>query len=698
MKVKQQDEKSKEPKYFDDALVNRKLHPKLRMILNGGEKVNTVRAERCASLIVDDERLLETIPTQRGPLDVPKDPGILLDEDVSEKPKSIRATVIMRLSDAGAELPADIAVYSSSRSNEIVIAEIPLNKLEEIKDLSQITEIAIGDNLTFSPPINQQILKNSDEQVTTILPTIRKVPLEDTHRNGAGIVIGIIDVQGFDFSHPEFLDEHGQTRFLKIWDQGGNTRVGPDRFGYGAEITKANMDTAIEASSNLLLSATTLEPQSQMALSAHATHVASIAAGNNGVASKAHLIGVSLALATEDLDRRRNFFDSTRLIHAIDYILQEAETLNPNHSTPVVINISLGTNGHAHDGSSAIGQWIDAKFSQPGRCICVAAGNAGQEAPVKPGDTNFLMGRIHTSSIIPSAGLTKHLQWIVAGGGIADLSENELEIWYSMQDKFAISLRPPDSKEWIGPVYPGQFIENRKLDNETYVSIYNERYTPANGDNYIACYLSPKMGGQSTAGVKAGIWTVMLHAIEIRNGHFDGWIERDDPRRYGRLGTSQGWAFPSFFAKSSNVDRSSVSSLGCTRRVITVGNLDADHEKVHVSSSQGPTRDGRQKPEILAPGSNIVAANGFALSDEKYVAMTGTSMASPFVTGVAALMLAVQPGLTTSQIAGIMRRTAKPLPGADYNWTDDAGFGKINPQACIEEAQKINERIDITHQ
>jgi subtilisin family serine protease len=688
----------RDPEYFEDALVNRKLHPKLRMILNGSEKVNTVRAERCASLIVEDEKLLQDIPTQRGPLDIPKDPGILTREDVSKKPESIRATVIIRLSDARVELPENISNYKSSRSNEIVIAEVPLNKIEEIKDLPQVTEISIGDNLTFSPPINLKVLKNSDDQIANGLVKLRKVPQEDIHRYGEGVIVGIIDVQGFDFAHPEFIDDNGKTRFLKIWDQGGNTRHGPNQFNYGAEITKKHMDDAISASQDLQLAPTSLEPQSQMALSSHATHVASIAAGTHGVAPKAMLIGVSLALATEDLDRRRNFFDSTRLIHAVDYILQEAEKIDPVKNTPIVINISLGTNGHAHDGTSAIGQWIDTKFSQPGRCVCVAAGNAGQEDPVTPGDANFLMGRIHTSGVIPSAGLTKHIQWVVAGGGIADLSENELEIWYSMQDKFAISLRPPDSKEWIGPVQPGQFIENKKLDNETFVSIYNERYTPANGDNYIACYLSPKMGGDSTAGVKAGIWTVMLHALEVRNGEFHGWIERDDPRRYGRLGTSQGWAFPSFFAKSSNVDQSSVSSLGCTRRIITVGNLDEDNEMVHVSSSQGPTRDGRQKPEILAPGSNIVAANGFAFSDEKYVAMTGTSMASPYVAGVAALMLAVQPGLTTSQIAGIMRRTAKPLPGTDYNWTDDAGFGKINPEACIREAQKMNERIDITHQ
>lgn len=65
--------------------------------------------------------------------------------------------------------------------------------------------------------------------------------------------------------------------------------------------------------------------------------------------------------------------------------------------------------------------------------------------------------------------------------------------------------------------------------------------------------------------------------------------------------------------------------------------------------------------------------------------MTGTSMASPLVAGVVGLMLAIAPNLTGAQIGGILRRTARPLPGADYQWRKDAGYGVIDPDAAIAE-------------
>ncbi len=76
--------------------------------------------------------------------------------------------------------------------------------------------------------------------------------------------------------------------------------------------------------------------------------------------------------------------------------------------------------------------------------------------------------------------------------------------------------------------------------------------------------------------------------------------------------------------------------------------------------------------------------------------MTGTSMASPYVTGVAALMLARENRLTASQILGIMRRTAQPLPGADYTWQDGAGFGRIQPLLCLEQAGIAFQQKDIS--
>lgn len=85
-----------------------------------------------------------------------------------------------------------------------------------------------------------------------------------------------------------------------------------------------------------------LAPQSQMVPSTHGSHVASIAAGNHGVCSRAMIAGVVIAMPEKEVkERRNNFFDSTRLAHAVDYLIDLAKDLK----VPVAINISLGTNG-----------------------------------------------------------------------------------------------------------------------------------------------------------------------------------------------------------------------------------------------------------------------------------------------------------------------------------------------------------------
>jgi subtilisin family serine protease len=202
-------------------------------------------------------------------------------------------------------------------------------------------------------------------------------------------------------------------------------------------------------------------------------------------------------------------------------------------------------------------------------------------------------------------------------------------------------------------------------------------------------------GDAVTGGVAAGEWLVRLRGEEIRDGSYDGWIERDDPRKIGRIGEQDAWVFPSFFSESSFVDRSTVSTLACAQRVVSVANLDADARRIASTSSQGPTRDGREKPDVAAPGSNIVAANGFAGTDEPWIAMSGTSMAAPYITGLAGLMLAVNPSLTAAQIGGILRRTARPLPGADFRWRDDAGAGEVDPDRCIAEAALVGESTEL---
>jgi hypothetical protein len=336
---------------------------------------------------------------------------------------------------------------------------------------------------------------------------------------------------------------------------------------------------------------------------------------------------------------------------------------------------------------------IDASLTRRGRCVCVAAGNAGQEMPESPEDTGYVFGRVHSSGTIPARELTAEVEWNVAGNGIADLSENELEVWYSPADRFSAQVKPPGGT-WTDAVQPGEFIENRQLPDGSMLSVYNELYHPANGANLIAIYLSPYLE-EPQVGVPAGQWLVRLIGEEVRDGRYDCWIERDDPRRVGRLGGRESWWFPSYFSERSFVDRSTISTLACGPRVVAVANLDGPRRTINKTSSQGPTRDGREKPDVAAPGTDIVAAKGFA-GDDHWASMTGTSMASPYVAGVAGLMLGVNPKLTAAQIGGILRRTAQPLAGSDFRWRDDAGVGEIDPRRCLEEAAAMDINRDIT--
>ncbi|HEX8573672.1 MAG TPA: S8 family serine peptidase [Allosphingosinicella sp.] len=682
-----------------DSLI--KLHSRLRCVANGRTDVNALRAQRNGAVRVASaprpnlptmDEVARRLPGEPEAGDVPAAKEPPYQKRLS---KDVEVNVFVLFNRDNVRTPKLV----TRRNGRIGTATATLAQLRTLDGDPSVQLIELGETLRAPDPRIGTSIPGppADSRHAVLNRGTVKIAGQEVSLDGIGekILVGIVDVGGIDFAHPDFMDDQGNSRVVAIWDQGGDAfdpprltvtggKTGPST-GYGSEIGKADIALALSEAQAARVSPHDLAPQSQRMAASHATHVASIAAGRSGVCKRAKIGAVLISMPEADLDRQASFYDTTRIVDAIEYLFMLADR---EGCEGVSINISLGTNGGAHDGSELISRWIDRSLAEPGRSVCVAAGNSGQEAAQFDGDVGFWSGRVHASGRIPAAALRRDLEWVVVGDGKVDLSENELEIWYGAEDEFSVELFTPRTAEGpgrrIGPVGPRQRIENVMLADGTFVSIYNVLSDAKNGDNRISLYLSPFLG-QPVKGISAGSWKVRLTGKIIRNGAFNAWIERDDP---GRTRIRSHWRLPSFFGPGTFVDNSTLSSLACGPRVIGVANLDEAREMVNVSSSQGPTRDGRLKPEIAAPGTDIVAACGFDPATQ-WIAMTGTSMASPYVTGVAALMLSLNPRLTAAQIGGIIRRTSNPLPGSSYEWQNGAGFGVIDPQACLREALRI---------
>ena len=708
--------------------LNPRLSPKLDVFLGGSDEVNAGRAEQCASVAMSAPAAsaLEPATLTNGATD-----ALGLATDGATEPSAAQDGARPPMQVLG---PAKVALLAADLKDNVTPTQVGFSAFVQIDrdldpqaqaravaavrrhatrvhwklDTASVETTAAGiARLLDIPGVSYvepgQTLRGPEPVVggRTGPPdrSARRVATESRrHLNGRDVLVGIIDVGGFDFAHSDFLDRDGATRWVAIWDQGGTTRPPPstsrpedrEALRYGAEILGTHMNAAIAASSARNMAASALEPQSQMSVASHGTHVASIAAGNKGVASKALLAGVLVALRPEDKDAASSFYDSTRIADAVDYLLDLAARLGEERNDdasplPVSINISLGTNGHAHDTSSTMARWIDNALATRGRCVTVAAGNAGQVEPRWADDREFVKGRIHAGGSLPATSLRHELGWITGGEDIDDVSENELEIWYGPQDRFDVEVKPP-GLPWLPKVSQGSKIRNEVLENGTVLSVYNEAYHPANGLNRISVLLSPFFaedaadGARQLCPIASGEWRVRLTGVIVRDGRFDAWIERDDPRRLP--GTGKQWEYPSYFAPNSYTDDRMISSLACAERILAVANADLVRGSAHVTSSRGPTRDGRSKPDIAADGTKVVAARGFDRAFP-WIEMTGTSMASPYVCGVAALMLGLSPWLTSAQIQGIMRSTSAPLPGQTFGWRNDTGFGVIDAEACL---------------
>ncbi|YBV93567.1 S8 family peptidase (plasmid) [Bacillus sp. PK9-021] len=558
--------------------------------------------------------------------------------------------------DAWSELPGvrqtnDIAM-APDKSGRIVTAKVSVDELENIRQSPGVL------SLKATRPVKPLLNKTIEEigARNDLLP-----PGAAKDHGGQGIVVGIVDF-GCDFVHRNFRNQDGSTRVLAFWEQGAENVTGSS-VKDGRVYTRDEINNALNSPQpyeNLGYPSSGPFPSnpSDPREYAHGTHVMDIAAGNGrgtgipGVAPNADLVFVEPAL--NDISWGKSdvvnsmFGDSKQLLDAVKFIFDTAG------ERPCVINISLGTNGGPHDGTSHVEQGIDGLvMEKPNRSVIIAASNSFNDG-------------IHTEGLVPQ-GDSIDLHWQVKN---RDFTFNELEIWYNSEDEFLLEVITPDG-ESVGKI---KLEENAKLEDDqgrTMVFMANRKSDSGNGDNQIGVYLE--------SGLPTGTWIIRLHGAKVNHGVFHAWIERDD------RGQS------SFAPPHDNTH--TLGSICCGHKSIVVGSYDAHVPTAPISffSSAGPTRDGRQKPEISAPGHAVIAAASGTVN--RTTPKSGTSMAAPAVTGVVALVLAEAQSngitLTIDQIRDIIAQAARKNPPAGEGWDGRYGVGRIDASKAVKAVTTI---------
>lgn len=525
-----------------------------------------------------------------------------------------------------------------------------------------------------------------------------EVPSELLEQAGEGVMIGVVDF-GIDFMQPGFRHPNGETRINAIWDQSWINHpperpqaayYSPKGYDYGREILADEINDTIKTASELMKGGR--DPDTPYSLlnyipkqKSHGTHVTDIAGGcdpaNPGIAPKAELVFVELNTKVPETIEEvlaHDFGDSVRLVEAVHYIFQKAA----ERKMPCVVNLSLGTNGGPHDGSNPVEQALDAMVrSDNNRAVVIAASNSQVD-------------NIHYEGELKEKGVAD-LSWVIPK---YDKTYNELEIWYSKEDKFRLELTHDGGSVSVELGESG-LVTAEDDEKKLLAYIVHREEDPNNGDNVIHIFQDPlQIEPDDKWG---GVWQIKLHGEKVVNGKFHAWVERDH------------------YLHQSTLDRTTptgtLGSISSGKYSIVVGSYDAHVEGIPISSfsSSGPTRDGRYKPEVSAPGHDVLAASSRPVSQEdtdKYVRKSGTSMAAPAVTGLIARVFGLAKkqdrDLTIGETRNLVFRSVSSIPEGEKEWALNAppkhnpenlgmlwhsryGYGGVNARVLLS-AQKLS--------
>lgn len=469
---------------------------------------------------------------------------------------------------------------------------------------------------------------------------IRNVP--NFNLRGQGVLIGIIDT-GIDYTNPIFKYADNTTKIVSIWDQTiVSDNYPPDSF-YGTEYTRDQINEALQSENPL-------EVVPSMDEIGHGTMLAGIAAGNEvpesgfyGVAPDAELVVVKLKQAKPYL---RDFFripldvpcyQENDILSALEYIKKVASVQN----RPMSVCIALGTSQGAHDGRGTLSSFLSLRADDAGFGYVVAAGNEGN-------------ARRHYRGMVDATTGYDTVELFIG--------ENEsgfsMELWGDSPSVFSIDIQTPTG-EYVPRIVP-RLDENRDISfifEQTTILVDYQIIESQSGDQLILIrFRNPS----------SGIWRFNVYGRGDISAGFNIWLPM------------QGFISDNtYFIRSD--PNTTILSLGNAPVPITVTAYNVEDDSLYLNASRGYTRVGAIKPEIAAPGMNIISPS----LEQGFTEVTGTSASAAHTTGVAAMMLewaivrGNQPAMNTLDMKIFMIRGARRDLEIQYP-NRDWGYGILD--------------------
>lgn len=475
------------------------------------------------------------------------------------------------------------------------------------------------------------------------------------NNQGAGVIVGFVDT-GINYTDSLFRNADGSTRIIGIWDQTNNsdnsnnieneTAKPFSAFSalYGTQYTAEEINLALNSDNPASIVPTRDE-------NGHGTFLASIAAGNrderagfSGAAPQASIAMVKLKPAKQYL---RDFYliqdgadayQENDIMMGVSYLYFLAR----KYSMPLVVCIPLGTNMGSHMGMSRLGQYLNQVSLSNGSAVITAAGNE--------------TGARHHFRAVMDADTDEVTAELRVGEREAGFS---MELWAENMGAYTVGFISPTGEvaREISVPLRGENTVSFLLE-QTQITVYTQIADVSAGSQFIFMRFENPM---------SGIWRILIrNSLDIRET-FHIWL----PVR--------GFISDETYFLRPDPD-TIITDPGNARYPITVTAYDHTKNSIYIHASRGYSLSGRIKPDLAAPGVNILGAS---VSGRRLTRMSGTSVSAAHLAGAAAILLnwgvlnANYPYLNTPVLKSIFVRGAQRNPALTYP-NREFGYGTLN--------------------